>query len=45
MDLTDKVRAVVAANVAGDAAIAVSGGRDSMCLLDCVTRFRLIPKG
>ena len=43
MDLTDKVKAIIKAEVSGRAAVAVSGGRDSMCLLDCLLRFSLVP--
>lgn len=45
MELTDKVKSIIAAHVCGKAAAAVSGGRDSMCMLDCIVRFGLIPTG
>lgn len=43
MDLTDKVKKIINTYVHGAVAVAVSGGRDSMCLLDCIVRFSLIP--
>ena len=45
MDLTEKVKRIINTYVNGRVAVAVSGGRDSMCLLDCIVRFSLIPTG
>ena len=42
MELTEKVKAIAERYVRGRAAAAVSGGRDSMCLLDCLVRFGII---
>ena len=44
MTLTEKVRAITERYVRGKVAAAVSGGRDSMCLLDCLLRFSLVGK-
>ena len=46
MDLTEKVKDVTGRVLpeGGKIAVAVSGGRDSMCLIDCVLRFSGIDK-
>ena len=46
MDLTEKVKDVTGRVLPKDGkiAVAVSGGRDSMCLIDCVLRFSGIDK-
>lgn len=46
MTLTEKVKRAVCASVPtdGDIGVAVSGGSDSMCLLDCLLRFCLLPR-
>ncbi len=46
MTLTEKVKRAIESSVpaAGGVGVAVSGGSDSMCLLDCLLRFCLLPR-